>query len=389
MRLVVECFGYFYVVLLIPWFTGMKILIIGAGWFGVCIALELERLGLDFDIVDKSNGFFSGSSAKNQNRLHTSHHYSRSFETREECRRGFAAFVSRFPELSEEVRSYYIVASKGIMDFRSYVAVFEHEHTPHERRTLHDLRQDGMDLDPYFVNGDHVLLTKERWINFSKARQHFQSKLSNRLLHFDPAQLTISRDGETVSYGSKVYDLVFDATYGQLLQSPGREYEVCLTLVYRKLNATPGDPPVCVTCVEGEFFSLFVYDPQAHLFTLTHVKLTPIFASRCIKTVRQFIDDVSVRDIDKRRELMEEEVCKGLRNFREQFAYDSHYISTKTKYTDSGFADRSTRVEKHGIIVSACGGKITGALGLQAVVKQSVQEATTKRSGSVPDGAVS
>ena len=365
----------------------MKILIIGAGWFGVCIALELERLGLDFDIVDKSNGFFSGSSANNQNRLHTSHHYSRSFETREECRRGFAAFVSRFPELSEEVRSYYVVASKGLMDFQSYVAVFDHERTPHERRTLHDLRQDGLDLDPSFVNGDCVLLTKERWINFSRARQYFQSKLSDKLLHYDAAQLSISTDRETVSYGSKLYDLVFDASYGQLLQSQGREYEVCLTLVYRKLNPTPGGPPVCVTCVEGEFFSLFVYDPQRHLFTLTHVKLTPLFTSKCIKTIHQFIDDVSVTDIDKRKELMEADVCKGLRNFMEKFEYESYYISIKTKYTDSGFADRSTRVEKHGRIVSVCGGKITGALSLQPVVDESVQKA--KPSGSVPDGVVS
>lgn len=358
----------------------MKVLIIGAGWFGVCIALELERLGLDFDIIDKSNGFFSGSSASNQNRLHTSHHYSRSFETREECRRGFTAFVSRFPELSEEVRSYYVVANRGLMDLRSYLAIFEHEHTPHEIRTLQDVKRDGLDFAPCFVNGDQVLLTKERWINFSKARQHFQSKLSDRLLHFDAEQLSISRDGETVSYGSKLYDLVFDASYGQLLQSEAREYEVCLTLVYRKIGVSPGGPPVCVTCVEGEFFSLFAYDPSKHLFTLTHVKLTPIFTSKCIKTIRQFIDDVSVADVNRRRELMEEEVCKGLRNFKEQFDYETHYISIKAKYTDSGFADRSTRVEKHGRIVSVCGGKITGALGLQPIVEQSVQEA--KRPGS-------
>ena len=367
----------------------MKILIIGAGWFGVCIALELESLGLDFDIVDKSNEFFSGSSANNQNRLHTSHHYSRSFETREECRRGFAAFVSRFPELSEEVRSYYVVASKGLMDFQSYLAVFEHEGTPHERRTIHDLAQDGLHLDPCFVDGRDVLLTKERWINFSKAKEHFQRKLSDKLLHFDSAQLSISKDGEIVSYGSKLYDLVFDASYGQLLQSEGRVYEVCLTLVYRKVDATPLAPPTCLTCVEGDFFSLFVYDPEKHLFTLTHVKLTPMFTSKCIKTIRHFIDDIRHADVDKRKDLMEAEVCKGLQNFREQFRYESHYISTKTKYTDSGFADRSTRVANHGRIVSVCGGKITGALGLEPVVKQSVLEAKAKRSGSAPGGAVS
>lgn len=363
----------------------MKVLIIGAGWFGVCIALELERLGLDFDVIDKSNAFFSGSSSRNQNRLHTSHHYSRSYETREECRKGFAAFVGRFPDLSEEVRSYYVVANRGLLDFRSYCAVFEHERTPHEKRTLGDMKQDGFEFEPSFVNGDEVLLTKERWINFSKARQHFESKLSDRLLHFDPAQLRVSPDGESVSYGSKTYDLVFDATYGQLLHSQATEYEVCLTLVYRKVDAVPGVPPACVTCVEGDFFSLFLYDPQKHLFTLTHVKLTPMFTSTCIKTIHQYIDKLSVSDINKRKEIMEEAVRASLRNFEERFEYDTYFISTKTKYTDCGFADRSTRVEKHGRIVSVCGGKITGALGLGPIVDQSVEE--TKRYGSVRECA--
>ena len=49
---------------------------------------------------------------------------------------------------------------------------------------------------------------------------------------------------------------------------------------------------------------------------------------------------------------MEEAVHASLRNFKEQFEYDAYFISTKTKYTDCGFADRSARVEKHARIVS-------------------------------------
>jgi len=47
----------------------MKVLIIGTGWFGCEVAIQLERMGVDFDMVDKSNRFFAGSSSRNQNRL--------------------------------------------------------------------------------------------------------------------------------------------------------------------------------------------------------------------------------------------------------------------------------------------------------------------------------
>ena len=81
----------------------MNVLIIGAGWFGCEVARELESMGLDFDLIDKNNAFFSGSSAYNQNRLHFGFHYCRSAMTRAECRKGYETFLTRYPDLSEEV----------------------------------------------------------------------------------------------------------------------------------------------------------------------------------------------------------------------------------------------------------------------------------------------
>lgn len=360
----------------------MNILIIGAGWFGCMVARELESSGLSFDMIDKQNSFFAGSSAKNQNRLHLGFHYCRSFGTRQECRNGYATFMERFPELTEDVRSYYLVANKSLVDFKTYTAIFDNEGTQYETKTLQDLRDDGLELDSSFVNGSNVIVVKERWINHEKAKSRFTSKFADRMIHFDPSQLTISSDYNHVSYGTKQYDLVFDTTYGHLMGSPSSEYEVCLTLVYRKRDPVSGTPPVVLTVVDGEFYSLYLYRPREQLYTVTHVQLTPIFCSKCIRSINQFMDKISVSDITRRKESIEQAVCGSLVNFKEAFEYHSYFVSVKTKYTDSGFADRSTRVEKRGRIVSLCGGKITGALGLGPVVSESVRECGSVGAGS-------
>lgn len=112
---------------------------------------------------------------------------------------------------------------------------------------------------------------------------------------------------------------------------------------------------------------------------MTHVKYAPIFSSKCIQNVNQFMGDLQVSDVNTQKDLIEHSVCGSLLNFLDEFEYHSYFVSTKTKYVDSGFADRSTRVEQHGKTVSLCGGKITGALGVAPVVKESVAGAAKAR----------
>ena len=95
---------------------------IGTGFYGCEIASRLESLGVDFDMLDRRDDFFSESSSKNQNRLHFGgFHYCRSHVTRVECRRGYDVFVEKYPEFSKQVDSYYVVSRKSVLDFETYV----------------------------------------------------------------------------------------------------------------------------------------------------------------------------------------------------------------------------------------------------------------------------
>ena len=74
----------------------MKYVIVGAGWYGCHIASLLVKNNKEILIIDKANDFFTGSSSKNQNRLHLGFHYPRSMETIHECKYGYEQFVKKY-----------------------------------------------------------------------------------------------------------------------------------------------------------------------------------------------------------------------------------------------------------------------------------------------------
>lgn len=346
-----------------------RALVIGAGWFGCEIASILDDMDIKFDIIDKTNGFFNGSSSKNQNRLHFGgFHYCRSYSTRNECRIGCERFTSKYPDLSEEVRSIYIVAKKSILDFNTYTSIFEHEKSPFEIISLEELENLGFKMNNEMVDGKDVLITNEHWINFKKAGEMFEEKFRNHMLKYNPKDMFLHE----MKYGSNKYTHIFDATYGQLYQFNESTFEACITLVYKKKDHCVGKQNG-ITIVDGEFFSLYPYIPSQNLFTLTHVKFTPIFKSKNISDVNEYIENLTSNDIMDRTKLIENDVRKLHVNLLDMYDYHSFFISTKTKFDDNGCADRSTRIRDTNGILSVCGGKISGTCDIEKDVVDFVE----------------
>jgi len=350
----------------------MRVLIIGTGWFGCEVASTLDHLDIEFDMLDESNTFFSGSSSKNQNRLHYGgFHYCRSYSTRDECRRGYDVFMEMYPTFSEQIDSFYIVASKSILDYKSYIAIFEHEGSEYEKKTVSDLRERGIDFNDSFVDGQEVLLIKERWINFEKVKEHFENRFGHNLLEYDKSLLHISEDRERIYNNDVTYDMAFDCTYGKLFPLADSIFEVCLTLIYKRCDDNDMMSP-SVTIVDGEFFSLYPYKRSKSLYTLTHVKYTPMFQSMRMGEIKEFIGSIDANTIRRRRTMIENDVSDGYINFLNTHEFSSHFISIKTKFMDVGCADRSTRLNTQGNVMSLCGGKITGACEIRDVVTEFV-----------------
>lgn len=352
----------------------MRVLIVGTGWFGCEVASTLTHLDIEFDMLDESNTFFAGSSSKNQNRLHYGgFHYCRSYSTRDECRKGYDVFMNMYPTFSEKIESFYIVAAKSILDYKSYIAIFEHEGSEYEKKTVSDLRDRGIDFNNSFVDGQEILLVKERWINFEKVKEHFENRFGHHLLDYDKSLLHISEDGERIYNDDITYDIVFDCTYGKLFPFQNSIFEVCLTLIYKRCDDSDIMSPA-VTIVDGEFFSLYPYKRSASLYTLTHVKYTPMFQSSDMGKIKEFIGSIDEQSIKRRKCIIENDVSGGYINFLNTHEYSSYFISVKTKFMDVGCADRSNRTQNIGNVMSLCGGKITGACEIREVVSEFINK---------------
>ena len=72
-----------------------KIAVVGAGFFGIAIALILSKKH-NVTIFDKSNKILSAASKKNQLRFHKGYHYPRSTKTLNEIKRMGNLFVNFF-----------------------------------------------------------------------------------------------------------------------------------------------------------------------------------------------------------------------------------------------------------------------------------------------------
>lgn len=351
----------------------MRVLVVGAGWYGCEVARKLDALGVDFDMVDRNNDFFGESSSKNQNRLHFGgFHYSRSHGTRVECRRGYHRFIREYPEFSRQVDSYYLVARQSILDFETYLAIFKHEGSPFTVHTLETLTCRGIRFFPSVVDGSKVLLVKERWIDFDRVKKYFQRKFGDKLLPFSAHKLRVCPDFEDIEFDGTRYDFMFDATYGKIFPLEHSVFELCVTLVYKRQDSTQKNSPAA-TVVDGEFFSLYPYDVDKNTFTLTHVRFTPMFSSPDIKEVETFSESISLSHVQQRRMIIESDVCGWCPDFKSTHEYVDYFLSTKTKFTDVGCADRSMRDCRRGNVVSVCGGKITGAFDVGDVVERHVR----------------
>ncbi len=92
----------------------MKIAVIGAGIFGISIALRLNRAGYKVDLIERYGDILQAASGSNQYRLHRGYHYPRSFETSNSAKFAESYFRSEYPEAVIDTNNhYYGLAKEG------------------------------------------------------------------------------------------------------------------------------------------------------------------------------------------------------------------------------------------------------------------------------------
>jgi hypothetical protein len=318
----------------------MKVLVIGTGWYGCHLACHLLSQGHTVVLVDKSNVFFSGSSSKNQNRLHLGYHYPRSPDTIRECIDGYERFTVTYPQLLQQIpNNYYFIASHGSkVTFENYIKLFPDA-------TIHNSPL-PLPIDKVETN---YIRCDEQFISFEKARSFFQERLDKYFVKIDDTEVFKSIKTISQHLGGE-FDYTLNCTYNHLEPIEFDHYELFLTLLYRV------DSPdlFAYTIMDGNYFSLYPYSIEDRVYTLTSVEHGVIS---------------SEADIDRHRAKIEAGILEFIPSWNEKTQYVSYYVSYKTKpktQTD----DRSLRHRVDGNTVHFYGGKITGVFRAEAILDE-------------------
>ena len=92
----------------------MKVAVIGAGIYGITVAVELAKKGHEVDLYEKGKDILMAASSINQYRLHRGYHYPRSRETIVDCLKAEAGFRKEYRgAVIDSGNYYYCIAKHG------------------------------------------------------------------------------------------------------------------------------------------------------------------------------------------------------------------------------------------------------------------------------------
>ena len=333
----------------------MKYLILGSGWYGCYLGMIFKILGLDFIILEKNNDIFTGSSSKNQNRLHMGFHYPRSKETRDECKHGWTLFNKLFGFMTIGVlNNYYVIDKNSKVPYEEYVNIYKNEN--YQFTEMHDLYNINMDMS--LING--IIRCDEKVIKHQKAYAFFKNFLKDNIIfNYDLNKLSYK---DKIFYNNIEYDYLINCTYGQALRDTFNvsviEYELCLSFIYESQKSEMHE--CSITVMDGNYFSIYPYDSnKTNKFVLTDVEHTPIFKSNDLNKVSDFERKLTINNINIVKNNMEKKVKNYMPQFDQLYKYSSYFVSNKCKFKNT-LDDRSLKFLQNKKIMHFIGGKKNG-----------------------------
>lgn len=338
-----------------------KIVIIGGGWYGLHI-YKLLKDKYSITILEKKKDIFDNSSNYNQNRLHLGYHYPRNKKTRKMCIEGYSKFINDYRDVVDFIdTNYYVVAKKSLIDFETFKDIFIDDSFKHSF-----VKNDFLTN----IDGD-IFCTQEKIINSDRAKEYFKNLLieNNANIKFNYNVTSITSLNNKILVNNELEcDYLFDCTYNQLnLSQKDYIYELTISLLYEKKNDF--NDFEALTVMDGDFFSIYPRAIDKKLYTLTHVKYTPIIKSDNPETILNY--NLKSRKVNEIRLLMENAVKDIFPDFDRNFKYKSYFTSYKCKInsvSDSRECIIEPSLENNNVISINCG-KIIGIYNVENYIK--------------------
>jgi len=327
----------------------MKIGIIGGGWYGCHLAIALIEIGIDVTIFEKGNTLFSGSSGFNIGRVHQGYHYPRSSETIREIQENFKLFEEKYSDFlfSCELNTYGISSNNSKTSWENYIKTLYNHNLPTD---FVDFR--SLDL----VNLEGVLNTKEKFINTSLIKKHFEEKL-NIVTKFNVE--IFADEIEKNRINNKSFDWIINCTSNELKSDfISNEFiqQNCVYILKRKKK------PIwdSLTIMDGAFFSITPISQDLDFYYLYDVE---------IQNLGLINDNEIKQHYNKTKEL----VKKNFPSFDEHFEFVD-FIKTKKHLVESTNVERTIKLNVKSNYVSVFPSKITSVFAAEEKIKKIIFE---------------
>jgi len=326
----------------------MKIAIIGGGWVG-CHLLSKFRQKYDCTLFEKNDKLFLETSYKNQNRLHLGYHYARSSKTRELCYNTFDKFIQEYGFAIQEIENcvYSIPKNNSNIDFETYVDIFR----------KYDFKKVQL---ASLKNIEGSIRVNEKLIDYKKIHDYFNTELKNNC---------VFNSKKTIVELSNQYDLIINATNNFINCNQNSFYELTITLIYYLKNKIEFGS---LTLVDGNLFSIYKLNNEG-LYTLTDVEHTPIKKFKNISDLKEFEKNINEEFIKNKRHKIENKILKYYPNFKNDFQYNSYFLSVKSKLNDKS-DNRYPIIIKDKNVINCFTGKIQGIYPIESSIKQIIDE---------------
>jgi len=241
-----------------------KILIIGAGVFGIHSAIELAKFGAEITLAEAEGEILAGTSGNSILRIHSGLHYPRDFDTAIQSQNGYKPFLEYYSDsIRLDFDNYYGLAREGSKSSKIEIEQMA-------RNTGIDI--DNLDLSSLASTGINPELLDAAWkipegvVDLNRLKLFYLSAISQSRIMLKINQRIDElnmQHGKWLAYSSRnfvgEFDFVVRATHGRdsiksnMENLSNQVYEFHLTSM---LEISSISRPFGMTVLDGEFISL-------------------------------------------------------------------------------------------------------------------------------------
>lgn len=268
--------------------TKPKVLIIGAGLFGVEIANTISDTCSFIHIYEKKDSMFLGASSNNQHRFHVGLHYPRSDETINQIKESSQKYFDKFSNTIFSIKeNYYLIEKNSKISSKEFYRKFIDSCNMTDMSDL----KDCVNLE----NIDSSFITCEKGISIVELKNTLEATLKQK------NNVSVFYNCHNVEEYFKDYDFIINCSYwsAHLTSDIKLKYELCNLIL---LDKPFGDKNISFTVMDGEYPSLYRTENK-EIFTLSSVKKTPFFKTSCynefISNYNNYNKNFNIQKINK------------------------------------------------------------------------------------------